>query len=301
MAYPLFHHWRGLAGDKRPVLVNHIHGLSIYDHAANMGEALLGHFPVSAAYRAVTGRFAVRWDSRGVEVADATNVQNNRDLAELAALRRDFEVACIPAAVHPELLAASAVIAPVNERQPGQVLWFGTWESRKGSWYVPEAFRIARAARPTTRLIIGGTGRSQSDVARYFAEEDRDAVTVLPRVTRAEQIDLMNKSELFLFPSLSEGFGLALPEAMSFGLAAVATGTGFAADHLVDRVHARVVATSSEHLGRAMLELLSDSELRARVGMQGRDVARSFTPERMVDGYERLFERLVATRKSMLA
>ncbi|RBY87388.1 glycosyltransferase family 4 protein [Blastococcus sp. TF02A-26] len=289
MGYPLFRRLRAIDGP-RPALVSHVHGMAIYDHGVTLAEARLGHFPASLAYRLITAPFADRWEYAGVAAADITVVQNLRDLGQL---RSRGEVVHIPAAVHPELLARSAEIRPLDQRVPGQVLWFGTWETRKGSWYVPAAFRMLRAACPDARLVVGGTGKSQAEIAGHFAPEDRQAVTVLPRVSRAEQIRLMNESQVFLFPSLSEGFGLALPEAMSFGLAAVTTLVGFGADHLTDRVDARLVLATSEHIGRALVDLVQDDDARRRIAAQGREVARSFTPERMLDGYERLFSGLL--------
>jgi glycosyltransferase involved in cell wall biosynthesis len=292
MGYPLFRRLRATSGP-RPALVSHVHGMAVYDHGVTLAEARLGHFPASVPYRLVTAPFADRWEYRGVDAADVTVVQNLRDLGQL---RSRGAVEYIPAAVHPELLATSADIRPLDQRVPGQVLWFGTWETRKGAWYVPAAFRMLRAAHPEARLLVGGTGKPQAKIAGHFAPEDRDAVTVLPRVSRAEQMRLMNESQIFLFPSLSEGFGLALPEAMCFGLAAVTTLVGFGADHLTDRVDARVVLASSEHIGRALVDLVGDDAARRRIAERGRELARSFTPERMVDGYEQLFAGLVAER-----
>ena len=285
--YPLFRRLRA-AGGPRPLLVSHAHGMSVYDRIVNLGESRLGHFPASVAYRAVSAPFSDWWEYRGVAAADVTVVQNLRDLDQL---RTRGTIEHIAPAVHPELLAGSATITPLDERVPGQVLWFGTWESRKGAWYVPRAFRLLREAFPAARLVIGGTGRSHAELAAHFDPADRDALTVLPRVTRAEQMRLMNESQVFLFPSLSEGFGLALPEAMSFGLAAVTSPVGFAADHLTDGVDARVVPATGEHIGAALVQLVTDDDLRRRIASRGRDTARSFTPEQMVDGYDRLFTR----------
>ena len=289
--YPLFRRLRA-AGAPRPLLVSHAHGMSAYDRIANLGEAQLGHFPVSVAYRAATAPFSDRWEYRGVAAADLTVVQNLRDLDQL---HSRGTIVHIPAAVHPDLLAGSAEITPLDQRVPGQVLWFGTWESRKGAWYVPRAFRLLRQAFPAARLVIGGTGKSLAELAAHFDPADRDALTVLPRVTRAEQMRLMNESQVFLFPSLSEGFGLALPEAMSFGLAAVTSPVGFAADHLTDGVDARVVPATAEHLGAALVQLVTDGDARLRIAGRGRETARAFTPDRMTDAYDRLFREHVAT------
>ncbi len=288
--YPLFRRLRQLPRPRRPFLVNHIHGLAVADHVANVSENVWGHRGTSLAYRAVTGPFAVRWDAKGIAAADVSVVQNLRDLGEVTDAHRLADVRHVPPAVHPELLAASSAIRTPPVRDPVKILWFASWESRKGAHYVPGAFRLLRAERPDATLTVGGTGLDGNAVRESFDSRDRAAVTVLGRISRDEHASLMRQCSIFLFPSLSEGFGLALPEAMAFGMAAVTTSTGFGADFVTDGVTGRVVAPYSAHIGRALIELAADEGRRTSMAAAGRDLARTFTVDRMVDGYEAVFE-----------
>ncbi|WP_380166002.1 glycosyltransferase family 4 protein [Jannaschia sp. R86511] len=285
-AHPLFRRLR--SEPRRPLLVNHVHGLTVHDHVAALVEAELGHHRSGPANRLLTGPFQVRWDLAGARSADVTVVQNLRDLGTLRELG-DLDLALVPAAVHPELLRAAEGAPDPAQHEADHLLWFATWEARKGAYYVPAAFRAVRRERPGARLTVGGTGRPAEQVRAAFAPEDRDAVTVLGRVSREEHARLLGRAGVFLFPSLSEGFGLALPEAMAFGCAAVTTGTAFGGDHLSDGVDARVVPPTSEHLARAVLDLLGDDARRVRLATAGRALARTFTVERMLDGYEEVF------------
>ena len=288
MAAPLFN--RLGRRTRRPVLVNHLHGLCLYDHAANLSEAQLRHWRVTWPYRLVTGPFPVRWDARGIETADVTVVQNLRDLGEVVDARpKNSSVTMIPPALHTTLLDASSVSVDAGNRDPGKLLWFATWESRKGSYYVPAAFRRIREVRPDASLTIAGTGLKEGELRAQFAPLDRDHVIVKGFLPIEEQVNLFTTSGVFLFPSISEGFGLALLEALAFGMAAVTTNTGFGADFLRDGVSARIVFPSSVHIAQAALELMTDHALRRRIGNAGREVAREFTPDRMADRYERLF------------
>jgi glycosyltransferase involved in cell wall biosynthesis len=288
MAHPLF---RRLSADPaRPVLVNHLHGLAVYDHMARLVEDELGHGRASSVNRAITGPFQKRWDDAGIRTADVTVVQNLRDLGAVRAQVAGPARACmIPAAVHPTLLEASGRCSPVEARPPNNLVWFATWEARKGASYLPAALHAVRRRHPDVHLTIGGTGLPPEVILDEFAHDDRSAVRVLPRISMQEQIQLLDAGSIFLFPSLSEGFGLALAEAMAFGLAAVTTTTGFGGDFVQDGVNGRVIAPTSEHLTRALLELIENPERRIRIGRAGRELARSFTAARMVDAYEELF------------
>ncbi|WP_346621230.1 glycosyltransferase family 4 protein [Blastococcus montanus] len=291
MCFPFFRRLRRL-GRRRPLLVNHLHGLTSFDHAANTTEAQVGHWPTSVPYRLITGPLPVRWDRAGVLSSDLTVVQNHRDLGDVRVFAPETTaVELVPPSVHPDILAASDAMAPIERRDGHSILWFGTWESRKGSYYVPSAFRDLRREFPGARLTIGGTGKGPAELLRDFDPADRGSVNILGRISRSEHIDVMNQHAIFLFPSLSEGFGLALPEAQSMGLAAVTTNTAFGGDYLADGVSARITAPSSVHLARALGDLMRDSAHRTSIASRGRDVARGFTQDRMVRAYVEVFER----------
>lgn len=290
MCAPFFKRLKAQGG-RRPLLVGHIHGLTAYDHAANMSESHVGHWRTSAAYRLVTGPTQMRWDRASVSESDVTVVQNKRDLGEITSsgpLKRPVRMICPP--VHPDILTASLEAPDASARDRHRILWFGTWESRKGSYYVPSAFRRLRDVVPEAKLVVGGSGKSPGEILSHFAAEDRAAVEVVGRLTREEHIRLMGSCSIFLFPSLSEGFGLALAESMSMGLAAVTTGTAFGGDHLHDGLSARIVPPTSVHVGEALTDLVLKDEFRIALATAGRKVAQSFTQRRMVEQYVQLFE-----------
>ena len=295
MAAPLFRSLR--KRPKRPVLINHLHGLVKYDHVANLSEAELGHWKVTMSYRLATGPFQVRWDQAGIDAADHTVVQNLRDLSSVRdTLQGRSGVTFIPPCVHPDLLASSASINPIGHRQAGKIMSFGTWESRKGSYYMPAAFRLIRQSFPDATLTLGGTGRPAAFIRPFFDERDRDAVTIMPFLSNEEHSALMNEQAIVLFPSLSEGFGLALVEALCFGVAGVTTATGFGADFLVDDASAKIVFPSADHIARAVIDLIRHETLRHCVATSGRAIARTFTPQRMAQSYEQLFHTLIDQR-----
>ena len=76
--------------------------------------------------------------------------------------------------------------------------------------------------------------------------------------------------DIFVFPSLSEGFGLALAEAMGSEMACVTTLTGLAHDWLEHGQNCLIVPMSSPTgLSRAVTRLAHDAELRQVLGTKG--------------------------------
>ena len=296
MAWPLFRHLKQRA--KRPLLVSHYHGLTIYDQLANLSEAGLGHHEISSFYRFVSGPNYHRWDMAGLANADLGIVLNRRDLAYIETKAPPgITLAAIKPAIAPRLLEQSKVISPIGARAPQNIISFSSWGARKGSYYLPGTLRKIREKYPAARLFAGGTGMGAEEFKSHFGPQDRDAITVLGFLSREEQAQLYNDSSIFLFPSVSEGFGLALPEAQAFGLAAVTTNTGYAGDFLTDGVDAIVVPLTTEHLAEGVLKLLQNDEVRYRIAANGREVARTLTLDAMAGGYEKAFFDAISKRQ----
>lgn len=290
MLWPLYKRLR--AQPKRPLLVGHLHGVSLFDHEATMTEAARGLMTTSRVYRYYTGALPPRWDMEGTRFSDLTIVQNRRD-EDFLQEKGIRHVKRIPLPVHPEILAAGANAPKQVNRDPMSLLWFGSWIVRKGIHYLPRAFERICDRFPGARLTIGGTGAAHEAIAAHFKDSLRGKIRVLPKVTVEQQIAELGGNAIFLFPSLSEGFGFAALEALAMGLALVTTQTGFGGDFLVDRQHARIIpAASALHLADAVIELMEHSMLREHMAERGRRLAQELTTERMINEYERTIESI---------
>jgi glycosyltransferase involved in cell wall biosynthesis len=294
MVYPIF---KDLSTKSlRPVLVNHVHGLSAYDYATVMTEAHLGTADVSLLFKYVSGPLQIRWDELGFRYSDVNILQNKRDLSYVANKGiRNIEAHIIPPAIIDPIYNAEFE-RNSDEARPPSLFWFGSWENRKGAQYLPDAYQIIRKRFPDCRLTIGGTGMTREKISAFFDADDRHHVSVLGSVSDEEHLRLLNQSTVFLFPSLSEGFGLALLEAASQGLPAVTVSTGFAADYLRDGVNARIVYPSSLHIAEAVIDLLANPLLRTTISENARSAARNFSSAEMVGRYEDVFSAAIAKR-----
>jgi glycosyltransferase involved in cell wall biosynthesis len=130
-------------------------------------------------------------------------------------------------------------------------------------------------------LTIGGTDRTESQILANFPARAHPSVRVLKRISVQQQIEEYTSNAIFLFPSLSEGFGFALLEAMSMGMAPVCTLTGFAADHATpEKDIVAVPMANSERLAAAVVRLIRDDAKRLEVASAAQKLAAQFTLER---------------------
>jgi glycosyltransferase involved in cell wall biosynthesis len=168
----------------------------------------------------------------------------------------------------------------------------------KGTRYLVEAFTELQREFPGLRLCCAGTLESAGNVLTSFPAEVRDHVTVHPRVTEQELLDLHRAADTFVFPTLSEGFSLALVEAMASGLPIVTTSVGAAPDILIDRRSALFVPTHDRAcLVDSIRKLVEDRSLRTSLGEAAQLAAEELRPEFTLQDFEVCFQLLASARK----
>lgn len=111
--------------------------------------------------------------------------------------------------------------------------------------------------------------------------------------SRKDVPDLLNAADIGVLCSHEEGFSNAVIEAMISGLPMVVTDVGGNAEAVVDGETGLVVPARAPHaLGRALLHLCENPDARTRMGMAGRERARSqFSMEACVAAYEALYRQ----------
>jgi len=134
---------------------------------------------------------------------------------------------------------------------------------------------------PGTLLVCAGAVHDESLAARLDASPQ---CLLLGRVTDAERELLYRRAEALLFPSLYEGFGLPVLEAMRQGLPVIASGTsslpevgGDAAIYLAD-------PHDSTAMAEAIRRLREDPALRRRLVAAGRRQASRFSWDACAEG-----------------
>jgi glycosyltransferase involved in cell wall biosynthesis len=113
---------------------------------------------------------------------------------------------------------------------------------------------------------------------------------------QVDAMQLMYGLDLFVLPSRSEAFGIAVLESMAAGKAVVATNIGGIPEIVEDGVTGLLVPPEDpEALAAAIIELLDDPERRQRMGAAGKERALGhFTLDRYVKEIEELYAQVLA-------
>jgi glycosyltransferase involved in cell wall biosynthesis len=171
------------------------------------------------------------------------------------------------------------------------VLSVGRMTPQKGQHTLLHA--LASPELSSVRLLLVGRGSRQDYLQALAAELGlSDRVRFLG--TRGDVPQLMRAADLFALPSLHEGFGLVLVEALASGTPVVASRVGPVPDIVLEgETGILVEANDAAGLTKAIVCLLRDRRRRLRMGERGRlDALARFSLPRMVRDLEALYLRL---------
>jgi glycosyltransferase involved in cell wall biosynthesis len=172
--------------------------------------------------------------------------------------------------------APASAKAPPLDRSAGKlrVLFVGGLGQRKGLSYLLKAVEML------------GDGVELTFVGRKAADDcvPLNAATAKhrwrPSLPHAEVLEEMKRHDVLLFPSLFEGFGLVILEAMSQGLPVITTSHTAGPDVIRDGVDGFIVPIRSpEEMARRLDQLASDPALLAAMKVAAWERARQFTWE----------------------
>jgi glycosyltransferase involved in cell wall biosynthesis len=213
-----------------------------------------------------------------------------------APLRATGRLVVIPLGV-PALGDASTMPADLSARIAGRpfVLAIGTIEPRKNFAHLVYAFDTLAARHPDLCLVIAGNdgpGRAAVDSAiARLPEAARSRVVLAGAVTDSARRALLERAAVLAYPSIYEGFGFPVLEAMTAGVPVVTARAG-AIPEVAGDAAVLVEPTDEGALARELEHVIVDDATRAELIGRGRDRVRAFswddTARALVSCYRRL-------------
>jgi glycosyltransferase involved in cell wall biosynthesis len=181
----------------------------------------------------------------------------------------------------PMARASDQAIEEVKEkyRLPDRyVLFVGTVQPRKNIARIAAAMKIVSDAGLPQKLVVAGKpGWLSEDVERTIDQTGRsDLLARIGYVPEEDLAALYSGADVFCFPSMYEGFGLPILEAMACGTPVV-TSTRGALPEIAGDAAVFVDPTSIEAIGAALVGVLSSPDERARLVDAGQRRARQFS------------------------
>lgn len=275
----------GAMPQRRVRTVVTVHDLSFVRHPECFG------FFRRQYYRAAIGH--------GARVADtviADSMSTRSDLIEIAGVPPE-RVCVVPLGVDPGLRPVRDEHALRSFREkyalPERYLLFvGTIEPRKNIVRIIESFASIAERIPHHLVIAGRKGWKCGDVfksARRLHVESK--VHFTGRIAEEDIAGLYSLTEVFVWPSLYEGFGLPVVEAMACGVPVV-TSNRSSLPEVVGNAALLVDPFSTDEIAHAIMRVIDDAPLRGELIAKGFVRASELTWRRTASSTLLVYERL---------
>jgi glycosyltransferase involved in cell wall biosynthesis len=178
-----------------------------------------------------------------------------------------------------------------------RVTFIGRLEIGKAFHHAIEAFKAANL--PDSELILWG-GSGSREVARYLREkvEGQPNIHVRPMAIRAAGLEeVFGKSHVVVHPSVADGFGYVVAEAMAAGVPVIASNTTGGSDWIVDGVNGFVVPVGDiDALRERLVWCHQHADQLPRMGKAARNTASQHDLRRFRSDYLPLVRALADAR-----
>ncbi len=172
------------------------------------------------------------------------------------------------------------------------ILFIGRLDFNKGIKYLIEAF--SKLKIPKVKLIIVGRGPLKDQIKQLIEKLNLSKkVQLLENVTDETLPQIYRASDIFVLPSLMEGFGISILEAMASGIPCIGTTAGGAVDIISSNNGILIPPADINSLRDAMKILLTDDLMYRRFSIQCRKKAEGFSWDHVVERTINVYESLI--------
>ena len=200
---------------------------------------------------------------------------------------------------------------PYNEKQnlkrelgiPENALIIGTvgrLEPVKGPEFLIEAAKYIIPKHPNTYFLFAGDGHLKKNLEKKASDLGiKNNIIFLG--WRNDIAKIISVYDIFVLPSLNEGMGRVLVEAMALGKPIVASNAGGIPDLVTHGKNGFLVPPKDpRELANYIQILLEDGEKREKMGMAGKDMVKNFSKEKTVGKIAELYKELMIQKNICL-
>ena len=174
------------------------------------------------------------------------------------------------------------------------ILFVSTIEPRKNLITLLDAFEGLRSSGryDGALIVVGRIGwKVEETVHRMKTSRWKDAIHHLDYIDRDQLAEIYRRAEIFVFPSLYEGFGFPLLEAMACGVPAIAAASSSLPEVGGDAA-LYFEPTNADELAHLIEKVTNDRELRAKLIAAGRERVKRFNWSKAAEETLAVFRRV---------
>lgn len=174
-------------------------------------------------------------------------------------------------------------------KKPFTVVFVGSMVQRKGLSYLLEAIRILNTKN--IRTVLCGRGFVDNKLINTYRSND---VEIKVGLSHEQLVQQLHESDVFVLPSLAEGFAHVILEAMSCGLPIIATSHTCAPDVIKNGSHGFIVPIrNAESIAEKLAWGIDHRDELSEMGEAAADQARLFTWHRFRSGIRSAYANMI--------
>lgn len=181
------------------------------------------------------------------------------------------------------------------DKRKQRILFVGSLVPVKGIKYLIESMKKITNDYPNAELVIVGDGVDKYELEKLVIELDLcDSISFVGKVPNHKIGQYMIESDIFVLPSLSEGFGIVLLEAMASGLPIVASNVGGIPSIIQNGVNGFLVdPKNSEKIAEKVLFLLNNEETMIKISQNNKKKVENYDWGKIIMQLENIYLKCI--------
>lgn len=178
------------------------------------------------------------------------------------------------------------------------IIFVGTLRPVKGVKYLIQAMKTIIQEKTTIRLILVGNGDEKQGLQEIVRELNLEKNIRFVGEVPNENIPMyLAAADIFVLPSLSEGFPIVVLEAMASGLPIVATDVTGLAEIIKDGVNGFLIEPRHpEDIAEKILFLLSNNEVLHRIAIQNKEEVKEYAWDNIIKEFEGIYSKALSIK-----
>ncbi len=295
--------WAKLCRRFRPdfALITRSHGLEHSVHLETLQESARGNLSLSWKYPLYHGGYRLWEVKTSIKNADLTVMSNSRDrnyaCQELGIAPEKLTI--MPNGVPEEFINLPRSSTPKSTDSTIGIAQVGSFIERKGIKYSIPALNNILQRFDNVKVSFLGTGCANSTVLENFPPDVRHKITVVPSYNHQVLPELLKDHQIKLSPSLSEGFSLALIEAMACGLVPITCSTLGLTELLEDGQNGILIPPrNSQAIEDVLEELILDRSQLDRMRRNAYQTAQNYSWANIAQKNLELYQQVLQLKKA---
>ncbi len=266
--------------EQRPDII-HVQDPKLLSQGLRLARKFRRPLIVSVSDQSEAGGLVIRQATPELKMVISVSESVQQQIPETPFMAQIEKCVILPGVEVPD---AAQIDAPLDDDRPPVIGMAGPLEIVKGAAFFLRACHRVVDAGHDIRVVIAGSGPEERSLRKLAG-----SLQLSSRLTFVDggvaMAGYLEAIDIFCLPSLQQGLGVVMLEAMALGRPVIASGVGGVTSVIDDNVNGLIVPPSdSRSLGDRIIELLQDRERARRIAATGQQLVRDrFNENRMLD------------------